>query len=431
MTPRRSELFVGVLIALGGFASGAQAQEAAAAPKRSFAFITGVSNTDNIGRTPDNEVSETILTAGILVDVEHQTSRLESSLNGRVEYFEYMDDTYDGEIVGRLDGRARVALMPGRIFWNFDDSFGQEQVDRFEPATPANRENINYFSTGPDFDFHFGQSWFTEIGARYVLVDYELSDLDAQRGIATAGFGRELSDQSRVSLNAGIERIEFDDDTVLDYDRRTAYLRYEVSGSRTDFKIDAGGSEVDDGETTSGGLFRVEITRRMSSTAELKLSGGQQITDSADSFRDRPLRASDFEPTSPATQSTGPFERRNLDLSFSMERNRTGIELGLRYDDDDYLRETGLDVVRKEIGLAVKRQLTPTFSGRVFGSFDSNDYDEADIDYDDMRYGLGVEWRATRHIGLDLSVEHVERDSDTVADYDEDRITLNLAWHAL
>jgi len=429
MIPRRNKVALAVMVALGGFTVAAQAQETAA-PKRSLAFVTGVGTTDNIARAPDNEVSETILSAGVLVDVEHQSSRLDTSLNGRVEYYEYMEDTYDGEIVGRLDGRARVALMPGRIFWNFDDSFGQQQVDRFAPATPDNRENINYFSTGPDFDFHFGQSWFTEIGARYVLVDYELSDLDAQRGLATLGFGRELSSESRVSLNAGIERIEFDDDTVPDYDRRTAYLRYEVSGSRTDLKVDAGGSEVDDGETTSGGLFRVEITRRMSSTSELKLSGGQQITDSADSFRDRPLRASDFEPTSPAAQSSGPFERRNVDLAFSMERNRTSIELGLRYDDDDYLRDTGLDVVRKELGLSLKRQLTPTFSGRLFGSFDSNDYDESDIDFDDTHYGVGIEWRAGRHLGLDLSFEHVARDSDTVADYDENRVNLMLAWHA-
>ena len=43
----------------------------------------------------------------------------------------------------------------------------------------------------------------------------------------------------RASINVTAERLEFDDETVNpDYDRRSAFLRYDVEGARTEWRGD-------------------------------------------------------------------------------------------------------------------------------------------------------------------------------------------------
>src|SRR5688572_10032717 len=141
----------------------------------------GVGYSDNIGRVPSNETDETIGTVGLELDWSERTRRIRGDATVDLSYYEYMDDTFDSEVLGTANGTLALAIVPETFQWVFQDSFGQAQSDPFAPASPTTREDLNYFSTGPDLTVRFGSTGFGRVFGRWSQTSYERSPLDAER----------------------------------------------------------------------------------------------------------------------------------------------------------------------------------------------------------------------------------------------------------
>ena len=87
----------------------------------------GVGHTDNITRVETGETDETLATIGTRVDWTEDTRRLAADVFADLDYVEYLDGTYDGEIVGTADADLNFGIIPERIIWQVQDSFGQAQ----------------------------------------------------------------------------------------------------------------------------------------------------------------------------------------------------------------------------------------------------------------------------------------------------------------
>ena len=125
------------------------------------------------------------------------------------------------------------------------DDFGQAALDPFTPTTPTNLENINYFSTGPDFALHFGASSYLNASARYARAQYETSPYNSNRLLGNLAWGYQLSAQSSVSLNGDTERVMFQNTALnSDFDRSSGFVRYEVQGARTGLSVDLGATTI-------------------------------------------------------------------------------------------------------------------------------------------------------------------------------------------
>ncbi len=94
------------------------------------------------------------------------------------------------------------------------DNFGQTQPDLLTPVTPANSENINYFSTGPDLTLRLAPTTELRLGARYSLVNYQISPFDSDRVSGSLVLTRSIAERSSVSLNAEHDRVEFANQSV-------------------------------------------------------------------------------------------------------------------------------------------------------------------------------------------------------------------------
>jgi hypothetical protein len=120
----------------------------------------GVAHSDNIARTETNTINEEIATGGIMFSLSQVSPRLSADLVGNFAYHDYLDNTYESELFGNFVGSARFQIIPERFSWMLTDNFGEVLSDPFQPATPDNRENINYLMTGPDLTLAFGsQTW--------------------------------------------------------------------------------------------------------------------------------------------------------------------------------------------------------------------------------------------------------------------------------
>src|SRR5262249_4865121 len=134
---------------------------------------------------------------------------------------------------------TRFTLVPQVLSWSIADNFGQAPLNPLAPIAPGNRENLNYFSTGPTLTLPLGQSTSLGISAQYGRMDYQRSPLDNINLSGAVGLTHELSPSSSISINARAERVDFSNDQLNpDYDRQEAFARFAAKGSRTELGID-------------------------------------------------------------------------------------------------------------------------------------------------------------------------------------------------
>ena len=141
-----------------------------AAQETRFSVSAGVTHTDNVGRVSANEESELIPEAGLQLWFT-RAGRLDADLAMDLRYLTYVDDTFDDELLGGLDGRLSFAFVPDRFMWVVEDNFGQSFIDPQAIETPGNRQNFNYFSTGPTLVLPLGTRMDLSISGRWSDVD--------------------------------------------------------------------------------------------------------------------------------------------------------------------------------------------------------------------------------------------------------------------
>jgi hypothetical protein len=264
-------------------------------PKSDWALFSGITASDNVTRSPD-KVSDQVLSVGGTGAFFRDEGRLRANVRGSAWYEHYLQDTYKGELLGSLAALVRYDLIPERISWTLEDTYGQTTTNQFQPATPGNRSNANFFSTGPDFTLRLGQTSGLRVGGRYEMSTFEDGQqLDEERVRANAGLFHRLSGTTTVSLNASASQTDFkngqvqlgDGQTADGYDIREGYGRLEMRRARYTVSLDGGVTQVEQkGVQEESPLLRLSFYRRLTPSLNLNLSGGQEYRSGGDILRD-------------------------------------------------------------------------------------------------------------------------------------------------
>lgn len=402
---------------------------AAANADVSYSLEAGMGYSDNIERVPTNEQDEKIGTVAVDLAWTERTRRLTADADVDLSYFEYLDNTFESEVVGTADGLFTVGIVPERFTWLFQDSFGQAQTDPFTPITPDNRENLNYFTTGPDVIVRLGSAGALRLFGRYADTDYERSPLDAERTSAGLALARQPSQRSELAINAISEQIDFADETNPDYDRDSAFISYRLDGSRTDINTELGYTwlEPADGAKTGGLLANLSVIRDLSAASTLQLDLGTQFTDASDALRSAIEGGAVGGPD--VTATADPFEGRFVSLRWAFSRNRTGLTLGASWNEDRYEQQTQLDRTRVAYEAIFTRRMASSLDLMLMAVLNDEEFDTTGLTSDELNVVARLNWRIGRALGLALSVERSDRDSSTgLGEYVENRAFLTLTY---
>lgn len=394
----------------------------------SYGLEAGAGYSDNIARVSANERDEKIGTVGLDLSWDEQTRRIDGNALIDLAYFEYFDDTFDSELVGTGDASLTFGIVPERFTWSFQDSFGQAQSDPFAPLTPETREDLNYFTTGPDIIARLGTAGALRLFGRYSLTSYEESLLDSERRIAGAAFERDLSASSRVALNGVTGEVDFDD-APGDYDIDNAFISYELDAARTDIIFELGYTwlKPEVGEETDGPLASLSLIRALSASSTLHVELGTQFTDASEALRSG--LEGGIVGGADVSASPDPFENRTAGLRWSFSRNRTGFTLGASWNEDRYERTTTLDRTRLAYEATFSRQLGATLDLLLVGLFSDEEFDTTGLTAEELNLSARLDWQAGRTLGLALSIERYDRDtSDGTGEYVENRAFLLLTF---
>jgi hypothetical protein len=414
---------------------------AAEAETLSYGVDAGVAQSDNVTLAPANKVSQTMAVADVDFDVKKQSRLVDVDAKGNFSYIDYLQNAYGNQLTGRFDGLAHFAIIPERLIWALQDDFGQAALDPFTPTTPHNLENVNYFSTGPDVNFRLGGTSFLNLSARYARTTYATSPYNSNRGFGSLAWGLQLSSLSSVSLNADTERVQFENTVVnTDYNRSNVFVRYSIQGARTELSADLGGTRItQDGSSSSGGLAKIELTRKMSASANLTFTAGHSLTDASTSFSNLQSGASGAVGTAPAAQSSNNYTSDFASIGWHYTRNRTVLGVSARWEKDIYHAEPSLDHTLGGLEFSVQRRLSRAFTAELIGRYYRTDYSHAVVttaggsaEYTDGWIMAGLTWRHGRGLEVRLRGAHSSRNaSDPNAGYGENRVLLTVGYRPL
>jgi hypothetical protein len=397
----------------------------------------GVAESDNVTLVSTDKVSQTMAVADADFDYKKISRRLDVNAKGNFSFLDYLQGAYGSQVIGRFDGIAHVAIIPERIVWVLQDDFGQAALDPFTPVTPTNLENVNYVSTGPDFALRFGANSYVNVTARYARAQYATSPFNSNRLVGTLAWGLQLSARSSVSLNGDTERVMFQN-TVLnsDFDRSSGFGRYEVHGARTDLSADLGATSIrQNGTSTSGGLARVELARKLSAAAKLTVSVGRDLTDASTSFSNLQSGAIGVVGTAPAAQTSNNYTSNYASAGWGYQRYRTTISVSGRWEKDLYGGQPLLDYTRSGAEFRVERKLTRVLTAEVLGRYYKTDYvhglaasQSGTPSFDDESVAAGLTWRHGRGLEVKLRCEHSSRMTTGIYGYRENRAILTVGY---
>tara|TARA_R110000782_G_scaffold82993_4_gene163023 strand:+ start:199 stop:1503 length:1305 start_codon:yes stop_codon:yes gene_type:complete len=421
-TPRIAML---ATVALLGFATPLKAVEVEAEVRAS------VGKSDNISRVPNNEIDETIVSTGFDFALTENTRRMMLDLQSNIEYVDYQDGSFDSEWIGGLRGEAAFTLIDERLRWNIMDIYGQQLFDPLQPEVPQNREDVNFFTTGPTITFVPSVRTPVDLDLAFTRVNFERRPQDHDRLSAALSIGRALRRESMLSLNLSNQRIVFDEDTIFSpVELYEAFIRYEVTGARNEVSVDLGYTEVEQsGFEGDGVLIRLSWVRRVSANGVLSLTAGSQYSNQGDIFQFYGDLSTDLTSTVDGSTGASPFQNRSLTAGYVLETDRTLFELTADWVNEDYEAGLGADRDLYRGDARIRRDLSRTVYVEGGVGFSRREFPGANREDDDTILGVGVGFRLTPGFSISLEHRQFRRDSSTpAADFTENRTFLSFAY---
>src|SRR5215472_7508857 len=107
-------------------------------PRDYIELRAGVIHSDNVELASTDPVSGNIPTAGLGIDFAHKGPRLAFDARGDVNWQDYPSNTFGSGVLGNLDARAALALVPQSFIWSAEGTFGQLVLNPLGAVTPDN-----------------------------------------------------------------------------------------------------------------------------------------------------------------------------------------------------------------------------------------------------------------------------------------------------
>ena len=389
----------------------------------------GAGRSDNANRVETGKIDDTLMTLGGALAYELESPRVQASISGNATYLDYLDNTYDSDFLASGDGSLVFGIMPERFLWTFEDTFGQITINQFQPVTPENRQNANYFSTGPDLFLRLGSQTDLRIGGRYADSRYEESDTaNDQRLSGDIALIRRTSPQVAWSAVGSASRVEYDVPGNPGYDLQSIFGRVEAEGARQTVNLDLGATRIaDGGESYTNPLVRLTWNRLLTPSWTMDLSLGSEYQNTGDRFVSG--AGGPDGGTGGVNVSNIPSENYRGALTFSFTRPRTGFYIGTGYSRDNYIRSGLEDQTVWSARLGVSRRFTQRLQGFADATYQQRDFQSA-IGGDNTRmFSTRLDWSFGRATFVTVGYRYEDRSSDIGTNgYTENLIYLSVSY---
>ena len=110
--------------------------------------------------------------------LDHESARIKANIASILEYREYLDDTFDSDVVGNFIAEGKFDIVEERFAWLLSDTFGQTSTRSARRPTPGQpRVREFHFRPAPISSCHSARAIPWYLRGLYSDFSYEDSDL--------------------------------------------------------------------------------------------------------------------------------------------------------------------------------------------------------------------------------------------------------------
>lgn len=391
----------------------------------------GITWSDNVNRDALAKESDTVVGAQLGVRLNVESLRWNADVDMAGVHRKFLSDTYPSSTLGWVLAHASATILPRHLTWEVEDNYGQTATDAFGAIEPDDRQNTNFFTTGPNLRLLFGRLERLEIRARYSDVRYsETEDLDNHRISSSIALVHRWTAIRQISLEGYGERVYFDrDDMFRNYDLRSAFVALRSDGRRMVSELSLGKSQVDDGRTQRNStLASLALTRQLTGITSIEAYLRRGFSDAADSFRIGQGGAQQILIDQNVQVVAQPFVETRAELAIVAALSRGSYRLSASAVKEDYRDLATLNRKRIEIDARANYAWPSLLRTDIFATFSRGSYELSAQDTRDVSFGLALVRPLQGGLDALLRFERYDRSSD-INPFDENRVVLALTWN--
>ncbi len=397
-------------------------------------------HTDNARRTPVAPLEDTIYNVGARINVRHDGPNFDATVDGDLDWVEYDKTDYDARVLGFFDALLSLSNSSGGLRWDLRESYGQLRRDPYAGETLDNYEEVNFISTGPTAQFHLAPNTRLISYADFSRSIHENSALNSDQWSVGVSLQQGSRADAGLSVHLIGERNEFGDEAPpgSDFDTWVGFLRYEALNSRMTLSVDAGYATVESDLTKDDApLLRLVAERTLGAATSVYLNAGQEFSTASNAMRKSAEDRVELGSTAFATYShlatIDAFLSRYAELGFNYDRHRTRFTIAGTWNQERYINETELDRDAVGVFASITRQIRPTVSLRLEGSFRNEEFVQGNSDSDESYLLFDFTKRIGRRTDLVLSVQTFERSDkqNPASDFEEFRYGISFQHRLL
>lgn len=406
-----------------------------------FAYGLGymATHSDNITREASNERSEVVHSYLAGFSYLENTADLVARVFAQATYYDYQDDVFTDEDVYNLNSSLVWTISPQRFTWTVEDAYEETQIVATAADTPANRTNINVFSTGPDLYVRLNPVNTLAFGARVGNVSTSEANIDNDRLSASARWLYEANSYSAYSLNFETLDVNYDNTiSNIDYTRHDAFARVDYHPSRSQYLIDLGATKIspERGKELEGSLTRLSWIRQLTQESSFGLSASGEYADTGADILAASTAAGLTIGAPGSTTTTLSSDVVTGDVYYAKRANmfytRRGSQFRVNFSantQDIDFEITPQDRKENTGFLEVGYFYSETTSVILFTEQTKIEYQNFFRRDTDRDSGIRLGYRVSRSIGLELEGRRTDRTStDPNAEFEENRVFLSILY---
>ncbi|MFK5950008.1 MAG: hypothetical protein QM500_14690 [Methylococcales bacterium] len=399
----------------------------------SFDYNVGVSaaHYDNVNLEHEPISDETSGSVYTGLTIFEDNASFYTSLDANISTTNYHDDVALDENVAELYANIIWRIKPGQFEWYLDNTFTQTAIDTFESNAPSNKQNINVFSTGPNYIIRMNAKNNLQFEARVENYNYE-ENLDNNRAFLAGRWFHNVNSSLTVTVNDEAESIRFDDDINIDLDRNDIFLSVDYLRGVNTFNAEYGYTHISNKniQDIDEDRYLLSFSNARTRTSSIRVTYENILSDTGSEIAGTNLNESiDESLNNTAANDVFVDETFSFQLFNTLSNGKFTFEVNAT--DREYRRQTELDEINKVaiikgfFNLSRANHLAYNLT-YITTDFQDPSFEREDEDY---IYSLIYSHKVRRNINISLEVTSAERIS-TLAEksYDDLRFIMSLNY---
>ena len=213
------------------------------------------------------------------------TADLNLDFDSDFRFRTFTNSKYGSDFLPRVRAGAAYTVSENVLYFSAQEDLGQIALISGQGLQPADRQNVNVFTLGPDYFLGLSEQSRIHVSARYSFVNYQVSDQDDHRVRGEVSYNRDLTGALTFAAGVFATRTDFTRADSPSTDTKGFTVGITGETRRTQLRAILGLQELTDlGERTRGLYGDVEVSRLISRRSRLLLSAISRFGDSSDAF---------------------------------------------------------------------------------------------------------------------------------------------------